>query len=177
MEFLWLTDRSDSRRRIAELRAATQTHLLTTRLDTDDAISRDFVSRLQNTVRKRSRRYFLNMPDGLIWNNGEVAPKRHRSNQFISCCEPFDGFQTVHCGPKHTKLSTVAHVWQVGAGKPAWMYTYHGHNVWLRGHNLDVDGWQDESMVADRFRIDTSISLLRAGPPSPATRLSTDGTT
>ena len=165
MEFLWLADRSESLCRITELRAP---HQLTTRLDTDDAISRDFLSRLQKAARKTTRRYFLNMPDGLLWYNGCVTRRRHYSNQFISCCEPFDAFSTVHCGPPHTKLSTVGHVTQIGAGEPAWMYTYQGHNSWNRGQHLDAADWLDESNVADRFCIDTHIQLTCGGHPSPA---------
>lgn len=160
MEFVWTTrDRAGLWSRIAELRKTTHTHLLTTRLDTDDAVARDYVTNVQNAARRSGRRYFINLPLGYRWYDGQVTPSRHASNQFISCCEPYDGFATVHCGAKHTRLRQVGPIVQVATPSPAWVYTYHGTNVWNPGQRPTAAAWKDESMISDHFCINHHVVL------------------
>ena len=74
-------------------RIATSTaHLLTTRLDSDDAIHPNFVQRLHQKGRLNSQRQVLNFPVGAILGNQRVYGYFNDCNPFISLLEPVDGF-------------------------------------------------------------------------------------
>ena len=72
-------------------------HLITTRLDNDDAIGRTFVECVQSTFRGQEFE-FLNFTNGYIWEDGRVWSGRHASNAFISLVETVNNYFTVYCG-------------------------------------------------------------------------------
>jgi len=122
-------------------------HLVTTRLDNDDAISRDFVDRVQHHVRPGARE-FLNLPVGCVWRAGRVYRHEHPSNAFISLAEPADGFVTVWHA-RHEDAADLAPVRQIEGG-PAWLQVIHEHNVSNRVRGLRMRG--DD--VRDLFPVD-----------------------
>lgn len=72
-----------------ELRArglADKEFLITSRVDNDDALSRDFVATVQKQF-DRQDRLFIEFPRGLEYANGDYFRKTWRSNPFLSLIE------------------------------------------------------------------------------------------
>lgn len=119
-------------------------YCLTTRLDNDDAISRDFVEILHEAVQKiiDSRpegidELFFNFPNGLQYSSGTVYDFRDMTNAFISFLEKTASPQTVYC-VDHPAIYGRADVAQIEA-KPLFLQHVHERNVYnyIRG---DVSG-------------------------------------
>ena len=108
-------------------------YLITTRLDNDDAICKDFLERVQQQF-DQQRRQAINFESGYIWKDGRIYLCRDRSSPFASLIERYDEFRTVWCRP-HLFLNDVAPVRQI-TGEPAWIQVVHRDNVHnrVRGH-------------------------------------------
>jgi hypothetical protein len=100
--------------------------LLTTRLDNDDGLQRDFVKRLHETLRF-SGTEALNFPNGIVYAGRRTYLYRHESNAFLSLLEPFDDFKTV-LFVQHPEMPKVAPVRQI-EGDPAWLQVVHQSNI------------------------------------------------
>ncbi|HEY6389957.1 MAG TPA: glycosyltransferase [Bryobacteraceae bacterium] len=114
------------------------THLITTRLDNDDAISKTFVETIQNRFTGQEFE-FLNFTSGYIWKQGKLYSGRHTTNAFISLVERTSNYSTVYCG-NHMELHRVGPITQIH--KPAgWMQVVHDRNllncVWGQPHALE----------------------------------------
>jgi len=101
-------------------------YLLTTRLDNDDGLHREFIKRLHDAIRPGGRE-FLNFPVGLIACGERIYLYRHRSNAFISFFEPVEGALTVFCAP-HEQLCYWAPIRQLEAW-PSFLQVVHGTNL------------------------------------------------
>lgn len=103
-------------------------YLITTRLDNDDAIFKDFVEILQNYF-DRQKLQFLNFTNGYIWRNNEIYLFKQPSNSFASLIEKIDdfSFRTVFTGEGHHKLYKVGPVKEINT-KPAWIQVIHTKN-------------------------------------------------
>lgn len=133
--------------------------LLTTNLDNDDAIARDFAERLQSLA-VAGRRRALYLADGLIRRGDEVYLRRDRDNAFVSVAEPWEGAVTAWCD-WHNRLHrqmTVASV----PGAPGWIQVVHGRNVSnrVRGRLADparytalFPGLLDDAPAVDPARV------------------------
>ncbi|HET6953716.1 MAG TPA: glycosyltransferase [Acidimicrobiales bacterium] len=121
-------------------------HLITTRLDNDDAIGRDFVARVRTAARPGPRE-FLNLPVGYVWHKGRLYRHEHPSNAFISLAEPAAGFRSVW-GNQHEDAARIAPVRQVSGG-PSWLQVIHEHNVSnrVRGRRYPVSRLRDEFAI------------------------------
>jgi Putative rhamnosyl transferase len=104
--------------------------LLTTRLDSDDALHRTAIGVLQRHAGGGDPE-FLNLPLGYCYSHpdGRIRLLRHESNHFLSLAENGDG------GPPRTALrvshnaaSTFAPVRQIGE-RPSWLQVIHGCNM------------------------------------------------
>lgn len=101
-------------------------YLISTRLDNDDALSTDFVFRIQAAF--RSQRFeFLNVPHGYVWHEQRVFAYAHPSNAFLTLVERNTDVQTVYCA-MHSAAHTKGTVRQLGGG-PGWLQVVHGRNV------------------------------------------------
>jgi hypothetical protein len=101
-------------------------YLITTRLDTDDAIATDFLARVQRAFRPRELE-FLNFPLGYQWADGRFYYHLDPSNPFLSLVERLgeeDG-RTIYCAP-HDRLGR--RVRQLAA-PPVWLQVVHGENL------------------------------------------------
>lgn len=123
--------------------------LLTTRLDSDDALARDFVAAVQREVRPVDR-LVIDFPRGLqVDRSGAVYQDHLRSNHFASLLarrgdEPVTAFVAPHARlGRHTPVRRVV-------TEPMWLEVLHGANVSnaLRGTRADP------RVVADRFAVD-----------------------
>jgi hypothetical protein len=104
-------------------------HLITSRLDNDDAICRTFVESVQHRFRSQEFE-FLNFTNGYILDTddgGRVWSGRHTSNAFISLVERTADYSTVYCG-NHTELHRQGPVTQIPE-PAAWLQVVHGRNL------------------------------------------------
>jgi hypothetical protein len=104
------------------------THLLTTRLDSDDASAEDYLQTVQRHCRLGDRAEFLNVPLGYLWLEGRLYASCDLSNPFISYVEPLgpDPPQTVY-RMAHMWARRVAPVRQIWT-RPKWIQVLHGAN-------------------------------------------------
>ncbi|WP_119166859.1 glycosyltransferase [Algihabitans albus] len=131
--------------------------LLTTRLDNDDAIARDFCSRLRGSVTSLEPQA-LNFSNGVIYADGRVFRHSDRSNAFISALERTSNFETAWHG-FHTEVSKFLPVKQIDS-PPMWIQVVHDRNISniVRGRLLsDAEG-------LDRF----AVKLAQTKSPSKA---------
>jgi hypothetical protein len=117
---------------------------VTTRLDSDDALSVGFVHCLQEIVRslgeerlKSSDTLYINFPNGLQLCDGEYYDFRDVTNAFVSLVERRAHPHTVFW-VDHPSIHDVAPVVQAET-KPLWMQIVHDMNVYnyLRGVKIE----------------------------------------
>lgn len=104
-------------------------YLITTRLDSDDAIGIDFISQVQEQFEQQDSMY-VNLLCGLqLDRSGQVFRYDYPDNPFISYIERVDGVpRTVFQHPQHGKCRTLADVRDV-VSDPMWMQVIHGGNL------------------------------------------------
>ncbi|WP_421708485.1 glycosyltransferase [Algihabitans sp.] len=100
--------------------------ILTTRLDNDDAIARDFCSRLRGSITGLEP-HALNFSNGVIYADGRLFQHSDLSNAFISTLERTSEFETAWHG-FHTEVSKFLPVNQL-EGPPMWMQVVHDRNI------------------------------------------------
>ncbi len=118
-------DQAMVRATVAEFARGT-THLISTRLDNDDAICRTFVESVQSHFRGQAFE-FLNFTNGYVWCDGSIRAAQHGSNPFISLVESTADYSTVYCG-NHMELGQQGPVVQI-AEPAAWLQVIHGRNL------------------------------------------------
>ena len=99
--------------------------VLTTRLNPDDALHKDFVKNLHGSIVAPTEEV-LNFPNGIILGDDRTYLYNHTSNAFISLFEPVAAIRTVLCAP-HLYLNEVAPVRQLSPA-PAFLQVVHGAN-------------------------------------------------
>lgn len=104
--------------------------LLTTRMDNDDGLSSDHVSRLRATLSglPELRRMAFNFPEGVVLSDGRVYANRHLHNAFFSWLEPNDDAALTALGIRHMDLADHGPIMQI-EGPAAWLQVVHGGNV------------------------------------------------
>lgn len=121
--------------------------ILTTRLDNDDGLAVDFMSRLRSEVSCGGKQFY-NFTNGVILWRRKFFSYTHKSNAFISLMEPTSGFSTVYlCA--HESASEVAPIRQIG-GRPSYLQVVHGGNV----SNKPRGFWIASDALARIFSID-----------------------
>jgi hypothetical protein len=117
--------------------------LLTTNLDNDDCLARDFVARLQEAAVAVPDRAAVYLADGLIKRGDMVFRRLDRHNAFHSVSEPWT--DPVTCWVDwHNMLGEHMPV-VVVRGAPAWLQVVHGSNVSnrVRGRRIDPAEYRD----------------------------------
>lgn len=111
-------------------------YILTTRLDTDDAIAKDFVQRLQHNFQLQDLLSF-NFSYGYVIYQGKVYLRRYaEGNPFISLVEKTDNLKGAF-RLTHHKLHTLNKMNCI-KGKPAWLQMLNENNiVQTRPHQLE----------------------------------------
>lgn len=110
--------------------------LLTTNLDNDDAVARDFVERLQHEARRHVGTA-LYLRTGLIVQDGRLYRRDDPENAFCSVSETWARPVTAW-RDWHNRLHEHLPVASVG-GSPAWLQVVHGQNVSNRVRGVLVD--------------------------------------
>lgn len=114
---------------------AKRQNLLTTNLDNDDGLSRDFIERLQSVESGRERQAIY-LTQGLIKNGSALYWHHDRENAFCSVLENWD--DPVTCWVDwHNRLADHMSTTEVTNG-PAWLQVVHGRNVSNRVHGRRV---------------------------------------
>ena len=150
-------------------------YLITTRLDNDDAISKDFIQVVQNNFQEQKFE-FINLTYGYVWSDFKLYSFKYLNNPFVSLIEKINkqdinSLKTVGCSD-HTQLSSIGSIKQVKT-KPAWIQVVHGKNVSnrIRGIRQPINKLGDnfvinpESIPAKEqvlpYLLDWSWSLLK----------------
>lgn len=106
------------------------TLLITTNLDSDDALSNDFVERIQFIVRSHdfNERYAINFLNGYVRSDKYIFEHAHPTNAFSTLVEFSENSLTTTCGIIHMDIKRYVNVIQE-LGPAAWMQVVHGNNV------------------------------------------------
>ncbi len=137
-------------------------HLITTRLDNDDALGKDHIRLVQSHF-KRQDREFLVFPFGLQLYRGHLYNCYWESNPFLSLIErvlPGGTFTTVLC-VEHNRVRTAGTVHRIISGAE-WLQVIHGSNLLNT-----LRGWPK---VSSREPLKFSIPSLQEGSDSMPTR-------
>jgi hypothetical protein len=104
------------------------TRLITTRIDNDDAVSNDFLERIQACVPSRAKEGLV-FPLGYQLHEGYLHLDYSRGNHFISLSEPYRPgvFDTVFTRA-HNELYRSVPVRQIWTA-PTWLEVLHGGNI------------------------------------------------
>lgn len=103
--------------------------VLTTRLDSDDALAEDFVARLHAAVAAAGERPGgYNFTEGLIRRADALYAIRHPSNAFFSWLSPNGPELRTAPSIHHMTIASEGPVVQIG-GDPVWMQIVHESNV------------------------------------------------
>jgi hypothetical protein len=132
---IWVDGPHDTLRAVRDIAARTPahaTHLITTRLDNDDALADRYLQAVRTALGHKVDA-FVNFPFGYQWRDGRLYFFVHRSNQFLSYVEPLDraqenlGIRSVWNG-NHDWARHAGRLTQVWT-RPMWLQVLHGGNV------------------------------------------------
>jgi hypothetical protein len=110
-----------------------RTGLVTSNLDNDDAVAKDFAERLQS-IGLPEARTAVYLPQGLIQSGGRIYRRTDRANAFCSVVERWDDPQTCW-SDWHNRLGRSMVVREL-PGQPGWLQVIHGANVSNRVHGV-----------------------------------------
>ncbi len=115
------------------------THLITSRLDNDDAICRTFIESVQTRFSGQDFE-FLNFTNGYILDaeEGTIWSGQHSSNAFISLVERADNYSTVYCA-NHMELNLWGPIHQI-ENPVGWLQVVHRKNLLNRVWGTPVSG-------------------------------------
>jgi len=115
-------------------------HLITSRLDCDDAIATRYIEAVQDQFRDQDFE-FVNFTDGFVLNGEAAYSLSYPSNPFISLIERTEGFQSVYCG-NHFLLANRGPIRQI-ARTPGWLQVVHDRNIRnrVRGKPVATGEW------------------------------------
>ena len=122
-----------------------------TRLDSDDIISNDFIEQVVNNA-QLCESYIL-FPKGYMMKEDKVCPRTYHVNPFVSYVERADPFKSVFrtCHTKFTKYCARNNVPIVTISTPSWIQVDHGDNI-KNNANLRIVGFDDKSFSSKHIR-------------------------
>jgi len=99
-------------------------YLITTRIDSDDALCKDYIEMVQRRFNKQKLQ-FLNFNNGYIWKYkfNQIYSDKQPSNPFITLIEEVGEIKTVFCW-SHPELSKIGPVMEIET-EPAWLQLSH----------------------------------------------------
>ncbi len=129
-------------------------YVITSRLDSDDAISVDHIAKIQRHAKQRGhrkQRFWVNLVRGMKLNKGNVYPINRQSNPFISFVEPPYDLLTTYQVSHVEAVCTGHHIEQVREGSPTWLQVIHGGNLCNR--LMRFRGERPFLTVSDCFKV------------------------
>jgi len=131
--------------------------IITSRLDSDDAISIDHLAKINRAAHNtHNQRYWINLVRGLKYNRGNVYPKNSLTSPFISFVEPQGELLTAYQCSHGAAGNTPYKIIQIREGKPTWLQVIHGGN--LVNKQMRFRGEAPFSTVSSRFKIEKGAS-------------------
>jgi Putative rhamnosyl transferase len=127
-------------RAVVDERRAGAAYVITSRLDSDDALERTYVERVQ-AAGASTRTRFIDLPVGYTYNPVTNVLRQYEepTNPFVSLIEPWSPNMHTVYATWHTKVHELAPV-TVVSEEAAWMQVVHGGNVSNREHGDPVPG-------------------------------------
>lgn len=143
--------------------------LLTTRLDNDDGLARDYVAKVRRHARSNER-LVLQFPMGYVWHRDRIYLDRQEHNAFTTLVEPLPqgregGFNTIYKG-SHSDIARLGRIVDVD-DEPSWLQVIHDSNVenYVRGSRQRIECLQRHFAVqmaaSARHESDLEIGLDR----------------
>jgi hypothetical protein len=136
---VWLPQGSSSVGRlvIGPLLDGSPQTLITTRLDNDDGLARDYIEKVRRHEATHER-LVLQFPVGYCWHNERIYRDRQEHNAFTTLIEPLPlgnatEYNTIYKG-SHSDIARLGRVIDVDE-EPSWLQVIHGGNLenYLRG--------------------------------------------
>lgn len=127
--------------------------VITTRLDSDDGLAKDFIEKTQNAVRPK-RNEFIIYNSGIVWTEGRFFLKEYVAPPFISYVEYRDTM------PPATVFSVSTHAMalrcdnQQFSGETMWLMACHDRNLLNKAGDVGRELALEE--VQEHFEVDTS---------------------
>lgn len=148
---------------IVEFSTPGVSHIITTRLDNDDAICKTFIEKVHGVFRGQEFE-FVSFPYGACLNNGKVYSFKYYNNPFISLIEKVDQSEEYN-------LKTVISINHINLPesaveikqKIAWLQIVHGNNVTNRTRGIRQRVGKDFNFAIDCKYVqyhDDSINFL-----------------
>lgn len=130
-------------------------YLITTRMDNDDCVARDFIESIQMQFCEQELEV-VNFTSGFQLREGAVYSKLDPSNAFISLIEKVENNRplTVFMDT-HDKLGTHAPLRQVKT-HPMWIQVVHGSNIANTIRGIRTDG----RLVREHFAVDVPLKHI-----------------
>jgi hypothetical protein len=154
--------------------------LITTRLDNDDGLARDYVAKVQRQA-LTGERLVLQFRAGYVWHNDRIYLDRQEHNAFTTLVEPLpqgnaSEFNTIYKG-SHSDIERLGRLVDVD-DEPSWLQVIHGTNLenYVRGSRQRIECLQRhfavEMPAAARHESGLEIGLdrIRTFATSTATR-------
>ncbi|QZH76408.1 MAG: hypothetical protein JY451_07710 [Erythrobacter sp.] len=113
--------------------------VLSTRLDNDDAVSRDFLKRVRAAAEAHAPGTVLNFPQGIALRHGRLFSADDPSNPFTTLIEDTSGPVQTIWSAQHRDLGTKWQLVQI-TSPPVWLQVVHGENVANRIKGALLDG-------------------------------------
>jgi len=126
--------------------------VMTTTLDSDDAISMDFIETVQASF--NSEHEYLNLTKGYkyLTRTDKFYSRFSHGNPFITLVEPTDGAIGVYCRV-HGSKDLPAPIRQIGGSQKYWLQVVHGDNIVNKGRLMSKDKGHPYSDISDRFKV------------------------
>lgn len=131
------------------------THILTTRIDNDDGLHRDFVSMLRQSAEpycQERASHVFNFKQGYIHAHKKLYLHQDKSNPFVSLLENSESPKTVW-GAQHVNIDDLGKMHQIDVA-PMWLQVVHGTNVRNR-----IKGTRVGSVDLSGFSLSDASSL------------------
>ncbi|HEY9825634.1 MAG TPA: glycosyltransferase [Stenomitos sp.] len=140
---------------IADLVSQETDYVITTRMDNDDAISKDFIAMIQANIQENDYE-FISFENGYVLNGERLYAFKYLNNPFMSLVERVNSssntqVQTILCG-EHSQISKQAAIRSIRMS-PVWLQVVHGRNVSNRTRGIRQPIHQ---LLDNRFVIDTT---------------------
>jgi hypothetical protein len=161
------------------LDASPQT-LITTRLDNDDGLARDYIAKVRRHA-GTNERLVLQFPAGYVWHDERIYLDRQQLNAFTTLIEPLphgnaDEFNTIYKG-SHTELDRLGRLVDVD-DEPGWLQVIHGTNLenYVRGSRQRIECLQRHfavevpATVRHESGLEIGLDRIRTFATSTATR-------
>ncbi len=106
-------------------------HIITSRIDSDDAIASDYISCVNSSVKDSNVPYFIAFPHGAQYfsEKNTFFDVQYKLNHFTSLVEPANGEFSSVLKFNHTEIQPSQKVLYISTPDPMWLEVVHGGNI------------------------------------------------